>query len=196
MSLCTVFDSISSNIDKVLLIDPSANVFVFQDCKVHHKDWPTYCGGTDRPGELCYNFSISKTLLRWLTFLLGSQAVILIVLLFWISFFLLMLIFLLQWLSLHWEILIMCLSQFLLTFCQIHNRMPCFNRYLMTILMLIGVVFVIILEMFHGRMFLILVLLLLLVNFVSGFRLELMYISLTENIPHNLHDLQLPVLLP
>ena len=30
-SLCTVFDSISSNIDKVLSINPSANVFVFGD---------------------------------------------------------------------------------------------------------------------------------------------------------------------
>ena len=30
-ALCTVFNSISTNIDKVLLIDPSANVFVFGD---------------------------------------------------------------------------------------------------------------------------------------------------------------------
>ena len=29
LSLCSVFDSISSNIDEVLSIDPSANVFVF-----------------------------------------------------------------------------------------------------------------------------------------------------------------------
>ena len=36
--------------------------------------------------------------------------------------------------------------------------------------------------MFHGRVFLNSVLLLLLVSFVSGFRLELIYISLTENI--------------
>ena len=62
------------------------------------------------------------TLLRWLTFLLGSQTVILIVLFFWISFFLLTLVFVLQWLSLHWEILIMLLSQSPLTFHQIHNR--------------------------------------------------------------------------
>ena len=60
MSLCTVFDSISSNIDEVLSINPSANVFVFGDFSVHHKDWLTYIGGTDRPGELCYNFSISN----------------------------------------------------------------------------------------------------------------------------------------
>ena len=59
--LCTVFDSISSNIDEVLSINPSA-VFVFGDFNVHHKDWLNYSGGTDRPGELCYNFSISNDL--------------------------------------------------------------------------------------------------------------------------------------
>ena len=38
LSLCTVFDFISSNIDEVLSINPSANVFVFGDFNVHHKD--------------------------------------------------------------------------------------------------------------------------------------------------------------
>ena len=38
LSLCMVFDSISSNIDEVLSINPSANVFVFGDFNVHHKD--------------------------------------------------------------------------------------------------------------------------------------------------------------
>ena len=61
-ALCTVFYSISSNIDEVLSINPSANVFVFGDFNAHHKDWLTYSGGTDRPGELCYNFSISNDL--------------------------------------------------------------------------------------------------------------------------------------
>ena len=37
-ALCTVFDSISSNIDEVLSINPSANVFVFGDFSVYHKD--------------------------------------------------------------------------------------------------------------------------------------------------------------
>ena len=59
-TLCTVFDSISSNIDEVLLINPSANVFVFGDFNIHHKDWLTYSGGTDWPGELCYNFFYLK----------------------------------------------------------------------------------------------------------------------------------------
>ena len=54
--LCMVFDFISSNIDEVLSINPSANVFVFEDFNVHHKDWLTYSGGTDIPCELCYSF--------------------------------------------------------------------------------------------------------------------------------------------
>ena len=37
-ALCTVFDSISSKIDEVLSINPSANDFVFGDFNVHHKD--------------------------------------------------------------------------------------------------------------------------------------------------------------
>ena len=88
-------------------------------------------------------FLSQMTLLRWLTFLLGSQTVILIVLLFWIYLFLLTLVFVLQWLSLHCEILIM-LFQFPLTFHHIHNGMPYFIALLMTILVLIGMVFVII----------------------------------------------------
>ena len=67
-ALCTVFYFISSNIDEVLSINPSANVFVFGDFNVHHKDWLTYSGGTDRPGELCYNFCISNDLTQMVNF--------------------------------------------------------------------------------------------------------------------------------
>ena len=112
-SLFTVFDSISSNIDEVLSINPSANVFVFGD--FHHKDWLTNSGGTDRPGELCYNFSILNDLTQMVSFptrvsncdshspaLLEAS----------IYLFLVRLVFFLQWLSIHWDILIMLLSQF------------------------------------------------------------------------------------
>ena len=44
-------------------------------------------------------------------------------------------------LSLHWEILIMLLSQFPLTFHHIHKGMPRFIALLMTIIVLIGTVF-------------------------------------------------------
>ena len=66
--LCTVFYSISSNIDEIISINPSANVFVFGDFNVHHKKWLTYSGGTQRPGELCYNFSISNDLTQMVNF--------------------------------------------------------------------------------------------------------------------------------
>ena len=62
------FDSGSSDIDEVLLINPSTNVFVFGDFNVHHKDWLTYSGETDGPGELCYNFSASDDLTQMVNF--------------------------------------------------------------------------------------------------------------------------------
>ena len=66
--ICTFFDFISSNIDEVLSIYPSANVFVFGDFEIHYKHWLTYSDGTDRPGELCYNFSISNELTQMVNF--------------------------------------------------------------------------------------------------------------------------------
>ena len=94
-------------------------------------------------------FLSQTTLLRWLTFQLGSQtdshrpALL--------DFFLVTLVFVLQWLSPHLEILIMLFSQFPYTSYYIHNRMPRFIELLMTILLLVGTVFVIIWEMFHVR---------------------------------------------
>ena len=68
-----VFDSISSNIDEVFSINPSANVFVFGDFNVHDKDCLTYSDGTDRPVNTVIIFLSEMTSLRWLTSLLGSQ---------------------------------------------------------------------------------------------------------------------------
>ena len=62
---CIVFDLISSNIDEVLSINLSANVFMFGYFNVHHKDWLTYSAGTDRPGELCH---ISNDLTQMVNF--------------------------------------------------------------------------------------------------------------------------------
>ena len=67
-SLCMVFDSISCNLDEVLSINTSAIVFVFADFNINHKDWLTYSGGTDRPGELCCNFPISNDLTQMVNF--------------------------------------------------------------------------------------------------------------------------------
>ena len=61
LCLCAVFDSISSNIDEVLSISASAIIFLFGDLDIHHKNWLTYSGGTDRSGKLCYNISNELT---------------------------------------------------------------------------------------------------------------------------------------
>ena len=66
--MCTVFDSVSYNIDEVLSIKPPANAFVFGDFNIHHKDWITNSGGTDGSDELCYNFSISNDLTQMVNF--------------------------------------------------------------------------------------------------------------------------------
>ena len=112
ITLCTVFDAILSKIEEVLWISPSANVFVFGDFNICHKDELTYSGETDR------------WLLRCLTFLFGSLTVTLTILLFWIYLFLLTVVFVLQWISLRWEILIMLLSQFPLTFHELKTGYP------------------------------------------------------------------------
>ena len=46
----------------VVSIDLTAIVFVFGNFNGHHKDWVAYFGGTDRYGELCYNFSVTSAL--------------------------------------------------------------------------------------------------------------------------------------
>ena len=68
LSLYTVFDSTSSNINEVLLINTSANVFIFGDFYIPHQEWLTYSGEIDRLGELCYNFSISNNLTLMVNF--------------------------------------------------------------------------------------------------------------------------------
>ena len=64
-SLCTIFRAISPEIDEVLSINPSPNVFAFEDFTVHHKKWLT-------------------TLLTWLSFPLRSLTVTLRFRLIWV----------------------------------------------------------------------------------------------------------------
>ena len=100
LSLCMVFDSISSNMDEVLSINPSANLFIFGDFNAHHKDWLVYSGGADRSGELCYIFSVSNDLTQMLnspTRIPDSDSHSPGLL----NFFLQTLVFVLQWLFLH-----------------------------------------------------------------------------------------------
>ena len=43
-------------------------MFVFGDYNIHHKDRLTCSRGTDRPGEVCYNFCISNDLTQMVNF--------------------------------------------------------------------------------------------------------------------------------
>ena len=112
--------------DEVHLINPSAHVFVFGDFNIHHKDWLTYFGGTDDLVNSAIIFSISNDLTQMVNFpthildcdchsvapldvLLSSDASICSTM----DFFPL-------------GNSDMWLSQFLLTFCQTQNGMPCF----------------------------------------------------------------------
>ena len=58
---------ISSNIEEV---SQSTQLLClsFETLTSIHKDWLTYSRGTDRPGELCYNFSISNDLTQMVNF--------------------------------------------------------------------------------------------------------------------------------
>ena len=75
-SWSTIFDSVSSNIDEVLAINLSTNLFDFGDLNVYYKKhWLTYSDGTDGTGAFAVIFLAQMTLLRWLTFLLRSLTV-------------------------------------------------------------------------------------------------------------------------
>ena len=129
------------------------------------------------------------TLLRWLTFSVGSQTVILTVLLFWISFFLLMLLFVIQWLYLQLGNSDHVNVSVSIYFPSNSQQYALFHHIAFTILILNGTVFLIIWEMFHERMSLKSLLLLLVLYYVSRFRLELslsliVSLSLNVSIPH------------
>ena len=79
----------------------------------------------------------------------------------------------------------MLLSQFPSTFHQTQNGMPCFMAQLMTILVLIGMVFLIIREMLHGMISLKWVILLLLARFCEWVQVEI-----GVYIPHRNHQVK------
>ena len=124
------------------MINPCANVFVFVDFNIHHKVWLTYCGRTYRSGELCYNFSISNDITQMVNFPTqildcDSHSAALL------DFFILSDSSICFRMAFHWESLIM-LFEFSLTFDHIRNGMPHFIALHMSILILIGMVFLII----------------------------------------------------
>ena len=125
-----LFDSISSNIDEVVSINPSANVSVFGDFNIIRTGLPILVELIDLVKS--YNFSVSNDLTQvdnyptWipdfdshtpaiLNLFISSDTSICSTMAF-----------------LHWKILIVLLFQFPLTFHHIKNRMPHFITLLMT----------------------------------------------------------------
>ena len=95
-SLCVVSDAISSKIDQVFSINPSANIFVFGDFpSIIRTGWPILVEKIDLVTSVII-FLSQMNLLRLLTSLIGSLTVTVKGLLFWVSFFLLILVFVLQ----------------------------------------------------------------------------------------------------
>ena len=94
------FDALSSIIDEILSINTSANVFVFGDKNVYHKDWLTILVELIDVVNPAIIFLSQMALLRWLTFLVGSMNVTLTILHLWIYLYFPTLVF-------FWEILIM-----------------------------------------------------------------------------------------
>ena len=193
--MSTVFDSISSNIDEVLSIIPSANVFALETLTFIIR------AGLSALVELIdlVKTVISNNLTQMVNFPCqvsdcDSHSPALLDLFFFSDASICSaMAFLPLGNSDHGVVTVS------LTFYHILNRMPHFSALLMTVLVLIETAFEIIWEMFHGRISLNLVLLLVLVNFVSGFRLESMYICLIESIRSSLthlHGFQQLLLLP
>ena len=65
---CSVLDAVSDSIDKALSLHSSANVFVFGDFNVQHRDWLKFSNGTNAAGVSSYNFAIAQSLTQLVDF--------------------------------------------------------------------------------------------------------------------------------
>ena len=99
-------------------INPSPALIIFGNSDVYYKGWKLsfHLVKLTNLVNAAIILLSKTTLLRWLTFLLGSLTVTLDNLALLDFFFLLTLVFALIWLSLHWKILIILFSQFPWTF--------------------------------------------------------------------------------
>ena len=142
--------TVSSNMDQVLSVNPSANLFVFGDFSIHHNEWLIYSGRTTRLDELCYNCPSQTTLLRFnIVFpaLVNSHYVV---------------------------------GSVSIEFPSNSGRDAVFIIQLITILERIGIVLVIMWERFHARITFRLVLQQLLLIFVGKSRSKLLYIHIYQ----------------
>ena len=109
--LRAVFDAVSSSIDVILPMNPTADVFVLGNFNIHHNNWSTFSVKTDTSG----NFPIPNYLTQLVGFHSRMADCESQFLLFWVYYVLLSLVFIPQWLSEFssiWKSLSCCCSCF------------------------------------------------------------------------------------
>ena len=65
---CSVVEAVSSNIDKALSMQPSANIIVCGDFNAHNTDWLVHSHATDAAGLSCHDFAMSQDLTQIVDF--------------------------------------------------------------------------------------------------------------------------------
>ena len=67
-SSCSVVEAVSSNIDKALILHPSANIMVFGDFIANNNEWLGHSHTTDAAGVFCQEFALAQDLTQIIDF--------------------------------------------------------------------------------------------------------------------------------
>ena len=67
-SSCSVVEAVSSNIDKALILHPSANIMVCGDFNAHNTEWLGHSHTTDAAGVFCQEFALAQDLTQIVDF--------------------------------------------------------------------------------------------------------------------------------
>ena len=67
-SSCSVVEAVSSNIDKALILHPSANIMVCGDFNAHNTKWLGHSHTTDAAGVFCQEFALAQDLTQIVDF--------------------------------------------------------------------------------------------------------------------------------
>ena len=62
LSSCSVVDAVSSNLDKALILQPSADIMVCGDSNAHNTTWLRDSHTTDVAGLFCQEFTMAQQL--------------------------------------------------------------------------------------------------------------------------------------
>ena len=67
-SFCSVVEAVSSNIDKALILQPSANIMICGDLNAHNTKWLCHSPTTDVAGLFCQEFDMAQDLAQIVDF--------------------------------------------------------------------------------------------------------------------------------